>query len=38
MHLTPGNLVITWEVGFANRSELGLGIYRFKEVNNEAVA
>ena len=37
IHKNPGNVVITWKVDFANRGELGLGIYRFKEINNEIV-
>ncbi len=35
IHKNPSNVVITWKVSFANRSELGLSIYRFKEINNE---
>ena len=35
IHQNPTNVVITWKVSFSNRSELGLGIYRFKEINNE---
>jgi len=35
IHRNPGNIVITWKISFANRNELGLGIYRFKEINNE---
>lgn len=37
IHINPGNVIIIWKVSFANRSELGLGIYRFKEINNETV-
>ena len=37
IHKNPSNVVVTWKIGFANRSELGLGIYHFKEVNNKTV-
>ena len=37
LHINPSNLVITWKLAFANRSELGIAIYRFKEISNEIV-
>ena len=37
IHKNPGNMIIIWKVSFSHRSELGLGIYRFKEVNNKIV-
>lgn len=37
IHKNPGNLVVTWKVSFANRSEPGLGIYRFKEIDDEII-
>ena len=37
IHINPSNVVITWKVSFSNRNELGFGIYRFKEINNEIV-
>jgi len=37
IHKNPGNVIITWKVSFSNRSEPGLGIYRFKEINNEII-
>ena len=30
IHKNPCNVVITWKINFTNRSEPGLGIYRFK--------
>jgi len=35
IHKNPGNIVFIWKVSFTNRNELGLGIYRFKEINGE---
>ena len=37
IHKNPSNVVITWKVNFANRDELGLAIYRFKEIDNEII-
>jgi len=35
LHKNPSNIVIVWKIAFANRSELGIGVYRFKEENNQ---
>lgn len=35
LHKNPSNVVIIWKIGFDKRNELGLGIYRFKEINGE---
>ena len=37
VHINPDNIVIIWKIGFANRSELGIGVYRFKEENNQTM-
>ncbi|MDH5395046.1 MAG: hypothetical protein OEW97_02130 [Gammaproteobacteria bacterium] len=35
IHKNPDNLVIIWKIKFANREELGIGIYRFIEENKQ---
>jgi len=37
LHKNPSNIVIIWKIAFANRSELGIGVYRFKEENNQVM-
>lgn len=35
VHKNPDNIVVIWKIGFANRSELGIGVYRFREIKNQ---
>lgn len=35
IHKNPTNIIVIWEVKFANRDEPGLGIYRFKDIAGE---
>lgn len=34
VHRNPDNIVIIWKIKFANRKELGIGVYRFREEND----
>ena len=35
IHKNPDNIMAIWKIKFEKRNEPGLGIYRFKEINNK---